>query len=178
MYPRQHWSATLTPIAYCGPARLSAAHWWSLSPSRSSGARNCSSWNLGWRSMVNITGVFCWWRRCCQRPGDVQRLLHLPAGPRPSTSSKGHHCVAAMWNTKLHWTGTLVSKLTRPQSSWIWGLIQERVYQTATAIRVEGAPRRCVGRVEAKCHWQSYWTVVAKAESLRPSEGTSLRTSY
>src|SRR6218665_1762232 len=27
--------------------------------------------------------------------GDVRRLLHLPAGQRPSTSSKGHHCVAA-----------------------------------------------------------------------------------
>src|SRR6218665_312909 len=26
---------------------------------------------------------------------DVKRLLHLPAGQRPSTSSKGHHCVAA-----------------------------------------------------------------------------------
>ena len=27
--------------------------------------------------------------------GDVKRLLHLPAGQRPSISSKGHHCVAA-----------------------------------------------------------------------------------
>src|SRR6218665_870418 len=27
--------------------------------------------------------------------GDVKRLLHLPAGPRPSTSSKGYHCFAA-----------------------------------------------------------------------------------
>jgi len=48
-----------------------------------------------------------------------------------STSSKGHHCVAATWNTKLHWTRSLASKLIRPQSSWIWGLIQEHVYQTA-----------------------------------------------
>src|SRR6218665_1105665 len=28
--------------------------------------------------------------------GDAKRLLHLRAGQRPSTSSKGHHCVAAM----------------------------------------------------------------------------------
>ena len=32
--------------------------------------------------------------------------------------------------------------------------------------RVEVAPHRCVGRVEAECHWQSYWTVAAKAENL------------
>jgi len=65
--------------------------------------------------------------------GDVKRLLHLPAGQRTSISSKEHHCVTATWNTNLHWTGTLTSKLTRPQSSWllIWGLIQERVYQRA-----------------------------------------------
>ena len=62
---------------------------------------------------------------------NVLWLLYVPAGQRPNTSGKGHHCVAATWNTKLHWTGTLASKLTRPQSGWIWGLIQERVYQTA-----------------------------------------------
>ena len=44
--------------------------------------------------------------------------------------------------------------------------------------RVEEAPHRCVGRVEADCHWQSYWTVAAKAEIMHPSERTSLRTSY
>ena len=26
---------------------------------------------------------------------DVKQLLHLPAGQCPSTSGKGHHCVAA-----------------------------------------------------------------------------------
>ena len=97
-----------------------------------------------------------------------------------STSSKGHHCVAATWNTKLHWTGTLTSKRTRPQSIWL----QKLGSNTGTRLpdsntehrRVEVAPHRCVGRVEAEC--QSYWTVAAKAENLCPSEGTSLRTSY
>ena len=73
-------------------------------------------------------------------------------------------------------------KLTRPQSSWLQNLGSN----TGTRLpdsnmelrRVEGAPHCCVGRVEAECHWQSYWTVAAKAESLRPNEGTSLRTSY
>ena len=87
-----------------------------------------------------------------------------------STSSKGHHCVAATSNTKLHWTGTLASKLTRPQSSWLQNLESNtgtRLPNSNTGHRwVEGAPHRCVGRVEPECLWQSYWT------------GTSLRTSY
>ena len=33
--------------------------------------------------------------------------------------------------------------------------------------RVDGAPHRCVGRAEAECHWQSYWTVAAKAAFKR-----------
>jgi len=99
-----------------------------------------------------------------------------------STSSKGHHCVAATWNTKLHWTGTVASKLTRPQSSWLQNLGSNRGTRLPDSNtghrRVNGAPHRCVGIVEAECHWQSYWTESAKAENLRSSEGTSLRTSY
>ena len=147
------------------------------------GCTDCSSWNLGWRSTANITGMFCWWRRCCQRSGGCQATSSSSSRTAPrSTSSKGHHCVAATWNTKLHWTRSLASKLTRLQSSWLQNVGSNtgtRLPDSNTELRrVEVAPHRCVGRVEAECHWQSYWTVAAKAESLCPSEGTSLRTSY
>src|SRR6218665_893776 len=56
--------------------------------------------------------------------GDVKRLLHLPAGQRPSTSSKEHHCVGPeLWPAN--------SPDLNPVDYRIWGLIQERVYQTA-----------------------------------------------
>src|SRR6218665_3191645 len=57
-------------------------------------------------------------------------------------------------------TGTLASKLTRTQSS----LLQNLGSNTGTRLpdsntehrRIEVAPHRCVGRVEAECHRQSY----------------------
>ena len=179
-YPQQHWSATLTPMAYCGPARLSAAHRWSPSPFRSSGARNCSWWNMGWRSTANITRMSCWWRRCCQRSGGwisgdffIYQLDSAPAHRAKDT-------IALMRRETPSFIGPANSPDLNPVDYRIWGLIQERVYQTAIRNIDELNERLRVVWEELKqieCHWQRYWTVAAKAESLRPSEGTCIASN-
>ena len=52
----------------------------------------------------------------------VGRLLRLSARHRSSTSGTGYCCVATPRDCRIDWTRTLVSKLSRPQSSWIQNL--------------------------------------------------------
>ena len=49
----------------------------------------------------------------------VGRLHRLSARHRFSTSGTGHCCVATPRDCRIDWTRTLVSKLSRPQSSWL-----------------------------------------------------------
>ena len=49
----------------------------------------------------------------------VGRLHRLSARHRSSTSGTGHCCVATPRDCRIDWTRTLVSKLSRPQSSWL-----------------------------------------------------------
>ena len=49
----------------------------------------------------------------------VGRLLRLSARHRSSTSGTGHCCVATPSDRRIDWTRPLVSKLSRPQSSWL-----------------------------------------------------------
>src|SRR6218665_1016342 len=60
----------------------------------------------------------------------------------------------------------------------IWGLIQERIYQRAIRDIDEFKEHLIVVWAELKQSVIDNWSVVAKAESLRSIEGTSLRTSY
>src|SRR6218665_1606601 len=66
--------------------------------------------------------------------GDVKRLLHLPAGPRP-TAHRVKDTIALLRRETPSFIGPELWPANSPELNpvdyRIWGLIQERVYQTA-----------------------------------------------
>ena len=85
-------------------------------------------------------GRWCILPRCPLEAADVARysayvrgLLHIPARQRTCTPRTGHHRAATTWNPDFIgpdvWPAN--SPNLNPVDYRIWGLIQERVYQTA-----------------------------------------------
>ena len=66
--------------------------------------------------------------------GDVKRLLHFPAGQRP-TAHQAKNTIALVRRETPSFIGPELwpanSPFLNPVDYRIWGLIQERVYQTA-----------------------------------------------
>src|SRR6218665_2239736 len=98
--------------------------------------------------------MFCGWRRCCKRSGDVKRLLHLPAGPRP-TAHRAKDTIALLRRETPSFIGPDLWPETHQTSIQLnlGSNTGTRLPDSNTEHRgVEGVPHRCVGRVEAECH--------------------------
>ena len=91
----------------------------------------------------------------------VTGRLHIPAWQCTCTPCTGHHRAATTWNPRLHWTRPDVwpanSPDLNPVDYRIWGLIQERVYQTA--IQDTDDLKQCL-----TCVWLSW----SKASLIKP----------
>src|SRR6218665_3944730 len=130
--------------------------------------------------MANITGMSCLWRRCCQRSVGCQATSSSSSRTAPQNIEQGtplrccdvKHQASLDRNSGKLW-GPANSPDLNPVDYRIWGLIQEHVYQTAIWDIDELKERVIVVWAELK------QSVIDKAiEQWRPSEGTSLRTSY
>src|SRR6218665_1337305 len=86
--------------------------------------------------------------------GDVKRLLHLAAEPRP-TAHRAKDTIALLRRETPSFIGPDLWPANSPDLNPV-----EFGSNTGTRLpdsntehrRVEGAPHRCVGRVEAECH--------------------------
>src|SRR6218665_2622567 len=90
--------------------------------------------------------------------GDVKRLLYLPAGQRP-TAHRAKGTIALLRRETPSFIGPELWPANSPDLNSV-DYMQNLRSNTGTRLpgsntehrRVEGAPHRCVGRVEADCH--------------------------
>src|SRR6218665_1656947 len=116
-------------------------------PSRSSGARNCSSWNYTWGEGQRRTLQECSvdGEDVASDLGDVKRLLHYPAGPRP-TAHRAKDTIALLRRE----TPSFIGPNLWPATSQDFNPVEFEFY-TGTRLpdsntghrRVEEAPHRC-----------------------------------
>src|SRR6218665_886288 len=105
-------------------------------------------------STANITGMFCCWRRFCQRSGGCQATSS--SSSRTDEQRTPLRCCDVKHQASLDRNSGQQTHQTSIQLTTLQNLESNkgtRLPDSNTEYRrVEVAPHRCVGRVKAECH--------------------------
>ena len=119
---------------------------------------------------ANVNGAYYCWH--------VNRVLHLSTGHRSCTPGTRHCATSRASNTCFHSSGSVATKQSRPQSSWL----QDMECRPAASVPVMGA--QCwrtqaafgarLARHRPDHHWQCNWRVAWPSSCLCAGEGWTL----